>query len=233
MAFIIDVVSDAFAELVEFGPELREIVVLTLIVSVTATALGSAIGIPFGLWLSQTRMRGRSMVLVFVNVGMGIPPVLAGLFVLLLIWGDGPLGGLDLLFTPTAMILVQTLLAAPIAAGVTVAAVSNLAPAAAEQLRALGLRPLDRGRVLLSEARVGVTAAGAAAFGRVVSEVGAVLIVGGNIAGETRVLTTAIVQESRQARFGAAVALGIVLLVISFGVNGALVWLQGAGNTRD
>lgn len=232
MEFIVDVLVDAFGEIAEFGPELREIVVLTLVVSLTATLLGSVIGIPFGLWLAQTRMRGRSAVLVVVNVGMGIPPVLAGLFVLLLIWGDGPLGGMDLLFTPAAMILVQMLLAVPIAAGVTVAAVSNLAPAASEQLRALGLGPLTRGRLLASEARVGVTAAFAAAFGRVVSEVGAVLIVGGNIAGETRVLTTAIVQESRQARFGAAVALGIVLLLISFVVNGSLVWLQQAGGRR-
>lgn len=229
MSFILDVLGDALSELASFGPELREVVVLTLFVSLTATLIGIGLGVPLGLWLGQAEFRGRSLVVVAVNMGMGIPPVLAGLVVLLLLWGDGPLGGLDMLFTPAAMVLVQTLLAIPIAAGVTYASVVNLAPSASEQLRALGLKGFARGRVLLSEVRMGVFAAAAAAFGRVVSEVGAVLIVGGGIAGETQVLTTAIVQQSRQARFGAAVALGIVLLVMSFVVNGALVWAQGTG----
>ena len=164
-----------------------------------------------------------------VNVGMGLPPVLAGLFILLLLWGEGPLGDLDLLFTPTAMVIVQSILAFPIAVGVTVAAVSGLSPAAVEQINALRLSTFQRFRLIVSEVRTGVIAAIAAAFGRVIAEVGAVLIVGGNIAGETRVLTTAIVQESRQARFGAAVGLGIVLLTLSVLVNGLLTWLQGRG----
>jgi tungstate transport system permease protein len=169
---------------------------------------------------------------MIVNIGMGFPPVLAGLFVLLLLWGDGPLGALDLLFTPTAMVIVQSVLVLPIVIGVSVGAVSGIAPAATEQLRALYLPFFGRLRILVREARVGVLAAVAAAFGRVIAEVGAVLIVGGNIAGETRVLTTAIVQETRQARFGAAIALGIVLLVVSAVVNGGITWLQtrGSGN---
>jgi tungstate transport system permease protein len=128
------------------------------------------------------------------------------------------------------MVIVQSILALPIAIGVTLAAVSGLAPAATEQLRALHLTLAGRVRILLSEARVGVLAAVAAAFGRVIAEVGAVLIVGGNIAGETRVLTTAIVQETRQARFGAAIALGFELLILSTIVNGGLTWLQTRGN---
>jgi tungstate transport system permease protein len=163
---------------------------------------------------------------------MGLPPVLAGLFILLLLWGDGPLGGLDILFTPTAMIVVQSILAFPIAVGVTAAAVSGLSPAAVEQIAALRLGTLRRFWLIVSEARPGVIAAVAASFGRVIAEVGAVLIVGGNIAGETRVLTTAIVQESRQARFGAAVGLGILLLVLSILVNGLLTWMQERGATR-
>lgn len=224
---MLDALRDGFSYLFDFGPDLRDIVVLTLVVSLAATAIGAGLGIPIGVWLSRARFRGRGGVITLVNVGMGLPPVLAGLFVLLLLWGEGPLGQLDLLFTPVAMILVQSVLALPIAVGVTIAAVSNLSRPADEQLRALGLPIATRFRLLTSEARAGVLAAVAAAFGRVISEVGAVLIVGGNIAGETRVLTTAIVQESRQARFGAAVALGIVLLTISFVVNGVLTWLQG------
>jgi tungstate transport system permease protein len=227
MSFITDVLADAITYLTESGQKLGEVVSLTLAVSLSATALGALVGVPVGVWLARVRFTGRSVIMALVNVGMGIPPVLAGLFVLLLLWGEGPLGGLDLLFTPAAMVIVQTFLALPIAIGLTAAAVSGLSGSADEQLRALALPRSTETRVLLSEARVGVIAAVAAAFGRVVSEVGAVIIVGGNIAGETRVLTTAIVQESRQARFGAAVALGIVLLTISLVVNLGLTWLQG------
>lgn len=232
MGFILDAIADGLRYLVEFGPDLRAIVALTLVVSLSATAIGASIGVPFGLWLGQAKFRGRWIAVTVVNVGMGIPPVLAGLFVLLLLWGDGPLGQLDLLFTPTAMIIVQSILALPIAIGVSLGAVSALAPAATEQLRALRLPFFGRIRILASEARTGVLAAVAAAFGRVIAEVGAVLIVGGNIAGETRVLTTAIVQETRQARFGAAIALGIVLLILSAVVNGGLVWLQARGRAN-
>lgn len=229
MSFLWNSLREAFAYLAEFGPDLRGIVLLTLVVSTTATILAAGLGIPIGVWLAQARFRGRWLMLTTVNVGMGLPPVLVGLFVLLLLWGEGPLGALDLLFTPSAMVIVQTILALPIAIGVTLGAVSGLAPAATEQLRALRLPFTGRLRILTSEARVGVLAAVAAAFGRVIAEVGAVLIVGGNIAGETRVLTTAIVQETRQARFGAAIALGIVLLVLSAVVNGGLTWLQTQG----
>jgi tungstate transport system permease protein len=229
MEYLWNVLLDAFAYLRDFGPDLRSIVALTLIVSLAATVIGAGIGIPFGVWLARARFAGRSVVMGAVNVGMGLPPVLAGLFVLLLLWGEGPLGDLDLLFTPTAMIIVQSVLAFPIAVGVTAAAVSSLSPAAVEQIAALRLPTLRRFWLIVSETRPGVIAAVAAAFGRVIAEVGAVLIVGGNIAGETRVLTTAIVQESRQARFGAAVGLGIVLLVLSILVNGLLTWLQERG----
>jgi len=231
MDFILDVLEDGVRYLTEFGPDLRAIILLTLIVSLSATIIGASIGVPIGIWLGQAKFRGRWLIVTMVNVGMGIPPVLAGLFVLLLLWGDGPLGSLDLLFTPGAMIAVQAVLALPIAIGVSLGAVSGLAPAATEQLLALRLPLLGRLRILASEARVGVLAAVAAAFGRVIAEVGAVLIVGGNIAGETRVLTTAIVQETRQARFGAAIALGFVLLVLSVIVNGGLTWLQARGTS--
>lgn len=229
MSFLTDVLAEGWRILTEFGPELREVLALTLVVSGLATVIAVVIGVPIGVALGLGRFRGRGLVMTLVNVGMGIPPVLAGLLVLLLFWSEGPLGSLAILFTPAAMVLVQVLLATPIAAGVTAGAVGNLPGDVTEQLGALRLGPLTRGRVVVGEAWTGVLAAVAAAFGRVVSEVGAVLIVGGNILGETRVLTTAIVQETRQARFGAALALGAVLLIISLVVNGGLTWLQLRG----
>lgn len=229
MSFLTDVLAEGWRILTEFGPGLREVLTLTLVVSGSATVIAVAIGVPAGVVLGLGRFRGRGLVMTLVNVGMGIPPVLAGLLVLLLFWSEGPLGSLAILFTPAAMVLVQVLLATPIAAGVTAGAVGNLPGDVIEQLGALRLRPLTKGRVVIGEAWTGVLAAIAAAFGRVVSEVGAVLIVGGNILGETRVLTTAIVQETRQARFGAALALGALLLVISLIVNGGLTWLQLRG----
>ncbi len=154
-----------------------------------------------------------------VDVGMGLPPVLVGLVLLLVLWRTGPLGSLRLTFTPTAMIVAQVLLALPIVVGLTAGALENLPRAAHEQLEALRLRRPARMRLALREVGPGVVGALVAAFGRVVSEVGAVLVVGGNIAGETRVLTTLIVQESRQARFGPALGAGIVLLAIALAVN--------------
>lgn len=219
MEFIGQVLSDAWNVLTEFGPELRAVLGLTIVLSSVATVIGVLIGVPLGVALALGRFRGRKSLRLAVNVGMGIPPVLVGLVLLLLFWNSGPFGDLNLVFTPTAMVIAQVLLATPIAAGVTAGAVGGLPPQALEQLEALRLRAWPRGRVAVAEAGSGVGAAVVAAFGRVISEVGAVLIIGGNIAGETRVLTTLIVQESRQAQFGAAVAAGIVLLLMSLVVN--------------
>ncbi len=226
MGFLGEVLGDALDLLADFGPELREVLGLTLVVSGLATVIGVVLGVPLGLALGLGRFRGRTLATVLVNTGMGIPPVLAGLLLLLLLWRDGPLGSWGLLFTPTAMVAAQALLALPIAAGITAGAVRGLPPDAKEQLAALGLPRRTAGLVAAREVWPGIAAAVAAAFGRVVSEVGAVLVVGGNIVGETRVLTTAIVQEARQARFGAALALGVVLLLIALAVNGVLTWLQ-------
>lgn len=219
MELIGEVLADAWETLISFDPEIREVLGLTLFLSLIATAFGVIIGVPLGAALALGKFRGKGAARVVVNVGMGIPPVLVGLFLLLLFWSSGPLGGLGLVFTPTAMVIAQILLAIPIAAGVTAGAVGGLPPPALEQLEALRLPAWARGRVAVREAGLGVAAAVVASFGRVISEVGAVLIIGGNIAGETRVLTTLIVQESRQANFGAAVAAGIVLLGLSLTVN--------------
>lgn len=219
MEFLGEVFGDALGELIEFGPELRGVIGLTLLVSGISTVIGVCIGIPLGTLLGLERFRGSRSISMVVNVGMGIPPVLVGLLFLLLFWNTGPFGSLGLVFTPTAMVMAQVALAIPVAAGVTRGAIQGLVPEAIEQLRALRLDLPTRSRLAIIEAGPGVGAAVVAAFGRVVSEVGAVLIVGGNILGETRVLTTLIVQESRQAQFGLAVAAGIVLLLISLAIN--------------
>lgn len=219
MEFIGQVLSDAFDALAEFGPELGEVLGLTLALSLIATAVGVLVGVPLGTSLALGRYPGRGILRTLVNVGMGIPPVLVGLGLLLVFWDSGPFGSLGLVFTPAAMVIAQIFLALPIAAGVTAGAVNGMPPQAREQLEALRLPFVTRARVAVSEARAGVGAAVVASFGRVIAEVGAVLIIGGNIAGETRVLTTLIVQESRQAQFGAAVAAGIVLLALSLVVN--------------
>lgn len=226
MAFLAEVLTEAWRALVSFDPALRQVVSRTLVVSGSATVIGVGIGVPLGVALALGRFRGRRLLRLAVDVGMGIPPVLAGLVLLLLFWRSGPLGGLSLAFTPVAMIVAQVVLAVPIAAGVTAGAVGGLPPAATEQLEALRLPPALRGAVAVREARSGVVASVVASFGRVVGEVGAVLVVGGNILGETRVLTTVIVQEARQARFGTAVAAGVVLVSISLVANLALSALE-------
>ena len=225
MEFLLEVLGDAVSYVVDFGPELRRITVLTLAVSGTATLIGVAVGVPLGIALGLGKFRGRGVLHVAVNTGMGMPPVLAGLLILLLLWNDGPLGSWELLFTPAAMVAAQSLLAIPIAAGVTAGGIRALPPDTVEQLRALRLTRPELGRAAAGEAWPAVAAAIAAAFGRVVAEVGAVLIVGGNIAGETRVLTTAIVQEARQTDFAAALGLGLVLLVIALAVNAIIAYL--------
>ncbi len=220
MGLILDSIADAFASLAD--PELLEVVGLTLVVSGLASVASLVVGVPVGAVLGLGRFRGRRVVRVAVDVGMGLPPVIVGLALLLLFWRSGPLGSLRLTFTPTAMVIAQFLLALPIVAGLTATAIESLPGSATEQLEALRLGAIDRARLALVEVWPGVVGAAVAAFGRVVSEVGAVLIVGGNISGETRVLTTLIVQESRQARFGPALGAGIVLLVISLIVNVSL-----------
>ncbi len=217
MQLIADAFRDAFSSLSD--PALIEVVVLTLFVSGLATLLSLVIGVPLGVVLGLERFRGRSVIRLVVDVGMGLPPVLVGLALLLVFWRTGPLGSLRLTFTPAAMVIAQFFLAMPIVVGLTAAAIEGLPGAALEQLDALRLGPVARARLAVVESSSGVVGAVIAAFGRVISEVGAVLIVGGNIAGETRVLTTLIVQEARQARFGPALGAGIVLLMIALVVN--------------
>ena len=204
-----------------------EVVALSLRVSLSATGVSLLLGVPVGLLLALARVPVRPLVVGAVHAGMGLPPVVAGLLVSLILWRNGPLGGLGLLYSPTAMVIAQAAIASPIVAGLTLAAVSGLDPRYRLQLRALGASRLQTAWWLLREARIGVVAAVVAGFGAIISEVGAAMMVGGNIKGETRVLTTATVLEVGRGNFETAIALSFVLLLLVYAVTLALTMLQG------
>jgi tungstate transport system permease protein len=215
-------------ELILFGDAgLREIVLLSFQVSGIALVLAGLIGLPTGAWLGLSRFRGQGLALALVYTGMGLPPVVVGLFVYLLLSRQGPLGNLNWLFTPNAMIVAQAIIATPLIAGFAMAAVSGVDPELRRQLMSLGATPAQSMLAVVREARSGVIVALVAGFGGIISEVGAVMLVGGNIEGATRVLTTAIVLETRQGEFDRAIALGIILLALSFAVNLGVLVLQG------
>lgn len=209
-----------------------EIVALSLQVSGIALVLSTIVGIPVGVLLGLTHFRGKRLAVSFVYTGMAFPPVVVGLFVYLMLSRSGPLGSLNwawlpALYTPGAMILAQTIIAFPLVAGFTMAAVIGVDPALRLQVRALGASRWQTAWATLDEARAGVIAAVVAGFGGIISEVGAVMLVGGNIAGRTRVLTTAIVLETNKGNFDLAIALGLILLSIVFLTNFVILRLQG------
>jgi tungstate transport system permease protein len=208
---------------------LWDIVLLSFQVSGIALVLAGLIGLPAGTWLGLSRFRGQGLALALIYTGMGLPPVVVGLFVYLLLSRQGPLGNLNWLFTPNAMIVAQAIIAAPLIAGFAMAAVSGVDPELRRQLMSLGATPAQSMLAVVREARAGVIVALVAGFGGIISEVGAVMLVGGNIEGATRVLTTAIVLETRQGQFDRAIALGIILLALSFAINLAVLLGQGRG----
>lgn len=212
--------------------ELIEIILLSLQVSGVALVTSATIGIPIGVLLGLYRFTGRRLLIALMYTGMGFPPVVIGLFVYLLLSRSGPLGSLHLpwipsLFTPEAMVVAQTIIAFPLVAGFTMAAVMGVDPQLRQQVMALGATRQQAALAVLMEARVGVVVAVIAGFGGIISEVGAVMMVGGNIEGRTRVLTTAIVLSTRQGEFNLAIALGLILLGITFVINVAMLRLQG------
>lgn len=206
--------------------ELLAIVSLSLEVSLSATAIAAAIGLPLGALLALARFPGRSTLVLLVNAGMGLPPVVVGLLVYLLLSRSGPLGAYGLLFTPTAMVIAQTILVTPIVAALARQAVADLLEDYREHLASLGLRPLAAVPVLLVDARYRLATACLAGFGRAAAEVGAILIVGGNIRGHTRTMTTAIALETSKGALEQALALGFVLLLVVLSVNLAAAGLQ-------
>jgi tungstate transport system permease protein len=226
MGLILDGVFQAFRLLLAGDAEVWRITLLSLQISSTATVLALAVGIPAGTLLALTRFPGRALMISLVNTGMGLPPVVVGLFVTILLWRNGLLGALELLYTPTAMVLAQLVIAAPIVTGLTLAAVQQIPDRFRLQLLALGASRVQMTWVLIKEARLPMLAALMAGFGGVISEVGASMMVGGNIKGSSRVLTTATVLETGKGNFDVAIALSVILLAITFLVNWALTWIQ-------
>ena len=213
-------------------PALASIVALSLKVSGIALLFSTVLGIPLGIFLGFSRFVGRRLVIAMLYTGMGFPPVVVGLFVYMLISRSGPIGKLGLafvpsLFTPEAMIIAQTIISFPLIAGFTMAAVMGVDPQLRQQVIALGATRWQGAWTVLAEARVGVLVSIVAGFGSVISEVGAVMMVGGNIENYTRVLTTAIVLETNKGKFSLAMALGVILLGLSFIANVIMLRLQG------
>lgn len=223
---------EAIRLIVHLDPQVMEVFLLSLYVSGSAVILGMALGIPLGTLLALGRFPGRGMILGMVHTFMGLPPVVVGLFVFIALSRNGPLGSLQLLFTPTAMIVAQVILATPIIAGFSHAAIGDINPKLIWQSLSLGASRMQLVLTLLKEARFGLIAAVIAGFGRVIAEVGAVMIVGGNLKGMTRVMTTYIVEETRKGNWARSIALGLILILFAYVINLALTRLQKGSEVR-
>ncbi|GBF35147.1 ABC-type tungstate transport system permease protein [Desulfocucumis palustris] len=215
--------------LLHMDREVFGITFLTLKVSGLATLISVAIGVPLGVFLAIAVFPGRNVAVSLVNFGMGLPPVVVGLWVSIFLWRSGPLGFLNMMYTPAAIILAQAIIASPIVTGFTIAAIGQLNPKIRLQIMALGASRLQFLRLLLREARMGLLAAIIAGFGGVVSEVGASMMVGGNIYHYTRVLTTATVMEVSKGNFDLAIAISIILMLLAYVVTFSLTMLQQRG----
>ncbi len=222
-----DAIAEAFRLIAVGDAALWEIVSLSLQVSLTAVALACLIGLPLGALLAIARFPGRSVLIVVTNSLMGLPPVLAGLLVYLLLSRAGPLGPLELLYTPTAMIIAQTVLVTPIIVALSRQVIADMHQEYDEQLRSMGITTMGAVLTLLYDARLSLLTVALAGFGRAAAEVGAVMMVGGNINHVTRVMTTTIALETSKGNLAIAVGLGLVLMLIALTVNGALMALRG------
>jgi tungstate transport system permease protein len=229
MSVLIDGIVHGARLVLTADPDVVGIVALTLEVSVVSVVLSLLLGTPLGIWLSFASGRLRNLLLALVNTGMAAPPVTVGLLVFVLLSRNGPLGAFDLLYTPAAIVIAQTLIGLPVVAGLVYAALSQVPADIALQALGLGASKLDALKLVVREARLGAVAALVAVFGAIISEVGAVMMVGGNIRGETRTLTTAIVTETRMGNFALAFALAIILFLLSFLANLVFTRLQRTG----
>jgi tungstate transport system permease protein len=226
MSLLLDGLRQALGLLVGGDHEVWSILALSLLVSGTATLIALLIGIPLGVLLALTRFTGRRLAVSAVNTGMGLPPVVVGLFVSILLWRSGPFGHLEILYTPVAIVIAQAVIASPLVTGITLAAVQHVPAQFRLQLLGLGASRPQMVWVVLREARLPMLAAVMAGFGGVISEIGASMMVGGNIKGQTRTLTTAMVLETGKGNFEIAIALSLLLLVVVFAVNWALTTIQ-------
>lgn len=232
MDVILEGIKEAFLLLVHGDQRMLEIAVLSILVSGAATLLSLVLGIPAGVALSLNRFPGRRFLITLVNTGMGAPPVVVGLIVTIFLVRNGPLGILHLIYTPAAMIIAQLIIALPIVAGFTMAGMQQMDPKLHLQIMALGASRLQMVWLLLKEARLPLLAAIMAGFGAVISEVGASMMVGGNITGQTRVMTTAIVGENSKGNFSLAIALSVILMVLVYLVNFVLTMIQQKAKQR-
>ncbi|MEH1792327.1 MULTISPECIES: ABC transporter permease [unclassified Nostoc] len=226
MNTIIEGAFKAFELLTSGDSDVFQVMTMTLFVSGTATAISVLLGLPLGLWLALADFVGKQTLTSLINFGMGLPPVVVGLFVSLFLWRSGPLGNLDLMYTPTAMIIAEAIIAFPIVAGLSFAAIISINPKLRWRLLSMGATQWQANWLLIKEARLGLMAAIMAGFGRVISEVGASMMVGGNIKGQTRVLTTAIVLEVGKGNYDVAMAIAYILLIITYTVIVLLTILQ-------
>ena len=232
MELIVQGIIKAFELILAFDPEVLGITWLSLKISGTATFISLFIGVSIGTAVALNDFFGKRVVISLINTGMGLPPVVVGLFVMIFIWRSGPLGFLEILYTPYAMIIAQAIIATPIVMGISLAAIQNLPPNLRLQILSLGASRLQMVWVLVKESRLPLLAAVMAGFGGVISEVGASIMVGGNIKGYSRVLTTATVMESGKGNFDIAIALGIILLILAFLINLMLTQIQQRQNPR-
>lgn len=233
MSVYVDAIRNGLALLFSGSSDVWSIIGLSLSVSGVAVLIATLIGVPVGYMLGMSRFAGRWALILLVNTAMGFPPVVIGLFVYMALSRSGPLGWLELLFTPQSMVIAQVILAAPLVAGVTTAAIASVPRDLRLQVRALGASRLQETLAVLKESRRGVMAAIIAGFGGIISEVGAVSIVGGNIEGSTRVMTTAIMFYVRRGDFGLAMAWAMILIGIALVVNSLLTALQNAGVVHE
>ena len=226
MDLILEGIRKAFWLLVTLDPEVMGITLLSLWVSGIATLISLFFGISIGVAVALSRFTGKKIAVSLINTGMALPPVVVGLFVSIFLWRNGPLGFLGILYTPTAMIIAQTVIATPIVMGITLAAIQQLPQKLRLQILALGATRLQMVWILIKEAKLPLLAAVMAGFGGVISEVGASIMVGGNIKGYSRVLTTATVMETSRGNFDIAIALGIILLLLAYIINLILTQIQ-------
>ncbi len=232
MDIIVDGLIQAFQLLAHGDPEVLKIGALSLGVSLSATAISLLIGVTLGTALGLTRFQGRRFLVSLINTGMGSPPVIVGLVVTIFLWRNGPLGVLHLLYTPSAMVIAQCIISLPIITGFTMASIQQVDPKLRLQILSLGASRKQMLWLLLRETRLPLLAAVMAGFGAIISEVGASMMVGGNIKDQTRVFTTAIVQETGKGEFGLAMALSMILMVLVFMVNLTLTIAQQRSKLR-
>ncbi len=229
MDLVVEGIVKAFWLLVRADREVVRITLLTLRVSGLATLIAVVVGVPLGTVLALSTFRGRQVAVSLVNTGMGLPPVVVGLWVSILLWRYGPLGFLRLMYTPTAMVIAQSVIALPIVTGFTMAGIGQLDPGVRLQMLSLGASWWQLLWILLREARLSVLAAVIAGFGGVISEIGASMMVGGNVMGQTRILTTATAMEVSRGHFDMAIALSVILLALAYGITFGLTHLQQRG----